>query len=60
MVRNRELVNKLAADLIEYETVDAKHLRRLVEEYAVDGVSPNGALPDASHPNGHSRNGHRK
>ncbi len=60
LVRNRELVNKLAADLIEYETVDAKHLKRLVEEYAVDGVSPNGALPDASHPNGHSRNGHRK
>ena len=60
LVRNRELVNKLAADLIEYETVDAKHLKRLVEEYAVDGVSPNGALSDASHPNGHSRNGHRK
>jgi len=47
LVRNRELVNKLSADLIEYETVDAKHLKRLVEEYAVDNVSPNGALPDA-------------
>jgi len=42
LVRNRELVNKLSADLIEYETVDAKHLKRLVEEYAVDNVSPNG------------------
>ena len=53
LVRNRELVNKLAADLIEYETVDAKHLKRLVEEYAVDNVSPNGALPDTD---GHQRN----
>jgi hypothetical protein len=33
--------------------VDAKHLKRLVEEYAVDNVSPNGALPDAD---GHGRN----
>jgi cell division protease FtsH len=47
LIRNRELVNKLSADLIEYETVDAKHLMRLVEEYAVDNVSPNGAIPDA-------------
>jgi cell division protease FtsH len=53
LVRNRELVNKLSADLIEYETVDAKHLKRLVEEYAVDKVSPNGAIPDAD---GHQRN----
>jgi cell division protease FtsH len=53
LVRNRELVNKLSADLIEYETVDAKHLKRLVEQYAVDNVSPNGALPDAD---GHGRN----
>jgi cell division protease FtsH len=53
LIRNRELVNKLSADLIEYETVDAKHLKRLVEEYAVDNVSPNGALPDAD---GHGRN----
>ncbi|WP_411841518.1 ATP-dependent zinc metalloprotease FtsH [Rubrobacter xylanophilus] len=36
LVRNRRLLEKLAADLIEYETVDAEHLRRLVEEYAVD------------------------
>jgi cell division protease FtsH len=60
LVRNRELVNKLSADLIEYETVDAKHLKRLVEQYAVDNVSPNGELPDVSYPNGHSRNGHEK
>jgi cell division protease FtsH len=53
LIRNRELVNKLSADLIEYETVDAKHLKRLVEEYAVDKVSPNGAIPDAD---GHQRN----
>ena len=53
LVRNRELVNKLSADLIDYETVDAKHLKRLVEEYAVDNVSPNGAIPDAD---GHQRN----
>jgi cell division protease FtsH len=36
LVRNRALVEKLAKDLIEYETVDAKHLKRLVDEYAVD------------------------
>ncbi len=36
LVRNRRLVEKLAQDLIEYETVDAKHLKRLVDEYAVD------------------------
>jgi cell division protease FtsH len=53
LIRNRELVNKLSADLIEYETVDAKHLKRLVEEYSVEGISPNGALPDAD---GHQRN----
>ena len=53
LIRNRELVNKLSADLIEYETVDAKHLKRLVEQYAVDKVSPNGAVPDAD---GHGRN----
>jgi hypothetical protein len=29
-------VEKLARDLIEYETVDAKHLKRLVDEFAVD------------------------
>jgi cell division protease FtsH len=31
-------VDKLSGDLIEYETVDSKHLARLVEEYAVDRV----------------------
>jgi cell division protease FtsH len=36
LVRNRALVEKLAKDLIEYETVDAEHLKRLVDEYAVD------------------------
>jgi ATP-dependent Zn protease len=53
LIRNRELVNRLSADLIEYETVDAKHLKGLVEEYSVEGISPNGALPDAD---GHQRN----
>ncbi len=53
LIRNRALVEKLAQDLIEYETVDAKHLLRLVEEYAVDNVSPNGAVPDAD---GHNSN----
>ncbi len=38
LVRNRVLLDKLSADLIEYETVDAAHLRRLIEEYAVDKV----------------------
>jgi cell division protease FtsH len=47
LVRNRELLDKLAAELIEYETVDAEHLKRLIEEYAVDGISPNGAVPDS-------------
>jgi cell division protease FtsH len=45
LVRNRDLLNKLSAELIEYETVDAKHLKRLIEEYAVDNISPNGAEP---------------
>ena len=36
LVRNRRLLEKLAKDLIEYETVDAKHLKRLVDEFAVD------------------------
>jgi cell division protease FtsH len=39
LVRNRTLLDKLSKDLIEYETVDSKHLARLVEEYAVDKVS---------------------
>ena len=38
LVRNRVLLDKLSEELIEYETVDAKHLKRLVEEYAVDRV----------------------
>ncbi|MDQ4000348.1 MAG: ATP-dependent zinc metalloprotease FtsH [Actinomycetota bacterium] len=40
LVRNRTLLDKLSKELIEYETVDSKHLARLVEEYAVDKVSP--------------------
>ena len=53
LVRNRRLLDKLAKDLIEYETVDAKHLARLVEEYAVDKVPAESALPN---PDGHHRN----
>ena len=49
LVRNRSLVEKLSHDLIEYETVDAAHLRRLVEEYAVDKVHMDGG----PHRNGH-------
>ncbi|MDQ4062973.1 MAG: cell division protein FtsH, partial [Actinomycetota bacterium] len=53
LIRNRRLVDKLASDLIEYETVDAKHLARLVDEYAVDRVSPESALPNQDgHPRG--------
>ncbi len=58
LVRNRELLNKLSAELTEYETVDANHLKRLIEEYAVDEVHLDGR--DTLHPKGHSRNGHRK
>ncbi|MBD0253603.1 MAG: cell division protein FtsH, partial [Rubrobacter sp.] len=49
LVRNRDLLNKLSSELIEYETVDAEHLKRLIEEYAVDSISPNGtgAVPDS-------------
>jgi cell division protease FtsH len=50
LVRNRELLEKLSAELIEYETVDAKHLKRLVEEHAVDKVH---FESDGPHPNGH-------
>jgi cell division protease FtsH len=50
LIRNRDLVEKLSKDLIEYETVDAKHLRRLVEEYAVDPVHFESEGP---HRNGH-------
>jgi cell division protease FtsH len=36
LVRNRELLERLSSDLIRYETVDANHLKQLIEEYAVD------------------------
>jgi len=52
LVRNRVLLDKLASELIEYETVDARHLVRLIEEYAVDKVGVEKLL------HGHSRNGH--
>jgi cell division protease FtsH len=53
LVRNRALVDKLSGDLIEYETVDSKHLARLVEEYAVDRVPADSALPNQDgHPRG--------
>ncbi len=47
LVRNRRLLDKLSKDLIEYETVDAKHLARLVEEYAVDRVPAESAVPES-------------
>ncbi|HEX4992366.1 MAG TPA: ATP-dependent zinc metalloprotease FtsH [Rubrobacteraceae bacterium] len=50
LVRNRTLLDKLSKELIEYETVDAKHLMRLIEEYAVDEV----------HADGPSRNGYHR
>jgi cell division protease FtsH len=46
LVRNRRLLDKLAKDLIEYETVDAEHLARLIEEYAIDRVSADSAVPN--------------
>jgi cell division protease FtsH len=49
LIRNRDLVVKLSEDLIEYETVDAPHLKRLVEEYAVDEVH----MGSGPHRNGH-------
>lgn len=49
LIRNRVLLDKLASDLIEYETVDAAHLKRLVDEYAVDGISS----ASGPSPNGH-------
>src|SRR5215216_1255440 len=48
LVRNRTLLDKLSKELIEVETVDAKHLLRLIEEYAVDEI----------HADSPSRNGH--
>jgi cell division protease FtsH len=38
LVRNKVLLDKLSKELIEYETVDARHLVRLIEEYAVDEI----------------------
>jgi cell division protease FtsH len=53
LMRNRRLLDKLAKELIEHETVDAKHLARLVEEYATDKVPAESAIPDPdSHPRG--------
>jgi cell division protease FtsH len=42
LTRNRALLDKLSHDLIEYETIDAKQLLGLVDEYAVDKVSSAG------------------
>jgi cell division protease FtsH len=42
LVRNRTLLEKLAKELIEYETVDAEHLKRLIEEYAVGSTASGG------------------
>jgi cell division protease FtsH len=52
LVRNRTLLDKLSKELIEYETVDAKHLMRLIEEYAVDEVHADGPSRNG-HPDGH-------
>ena len=51
LVRNKVLLDKLSKELIEYETVDARHLASLIEEYAVDKVGVEKLL------HGHSRNG---
>ncbi|HLL98637.1 MAG TPA: ATP-dependent zinc metalloprotease FtsH [Rubrobacteraceae bacterium] len=52
LVRNRVLLDKLSKELIEYETVDAKHLLRLIEEHAVDEVHAEGPSRNG-HPDGH-------
>jgi cell division protease FtsH len=52
LIRNRVLLDKLSKELIEYETVDAKHLLRLIEEYAVDEVHADGPSRNG-HPDGH-------
>ena len=52
LIRNRVLLDKLSRELIEFETVDARHLVQLIEEYAVDKVGVEKLL------HGHSRNGH--
>jgi cell division protease FtsH len=56
LLRNRRLLDKLAKDLIEYETVDAEHLARLIEEYAVDRISADSTVPD---PNRRYRNSYQ-
>ncbi|MGH3087760.1 MAG: ATP-dependent zinc metalloprotease FtsH [Rubrobacteraceae bacterium] len=50
LIRNRALLDKLSAELIEHETVDADHLKRLIEEYAVDRP---GIGTETPHRNGH-------
>jgi cell division protease FtsH len=52
LVRNRTLLDKLSKELIEVETVDAKHLMRLIEEYAVDEIHADGPSRNG-HPDGH-------
>jgi cell division protease FtsH len=52
LVRNRTLLNKLSEELIEYETVDANHLIRLIEEHAVDEIHVDGPSRNG-HPDGH-------
>jgi cell division protease FtsH len=52
LVRNRTLLEKLSKELIEVETVDAKHLMRLIEEYAVDEIQVDGPSRNG-HPDGH-------
>jgi cell division protease FtsH len=58
LVRNRTLLDKLSKELIEVETVDAKHLMRLIEEYAVDEIHVDGPSRNG-HPDGHP-DGHRE
>jgi len=55
LIRNRALLDKLSKDLIEYETVDAKHLKRLVDEYAVDKVAA-GKLDGGNYSDGYQAN----
>ena len=52
LVRNRTLLEKLSKELIEVETVDANHLLRLIEEYAVDEIHVDGPSRNG-HPDGH-------
>jgi cell division protease FtsH len=50
LMANRALLDKLSKDLMEFETVDAEHLARLIQEHAVDEVGATEL----------SRNGHRR